>query len=265
MYIVLPPKSWNIPKIILLREFKNYIDQLWDKLTEHIKADSNAVYKKLQRMSTTKGCGLLNHAINAFLFELHISGYQFCSPGTHLKNRLDRGDRGINPLDAVCREHDSRRMYPRILQPYCLNIHDRVIEYSPISNVVRKIMYITITERKKYPPPLFNTRDKTKILCDRAQCRKVVHHDYTNVCGSARIFHSKEICREGSGGVEISSNSLSLHLYMSYAMEFLDNVGKVLRFPAERLSPWIAMGRRDDPVQHGETPDYNGCNRCGRE
>jgi len=29
-----------IPKIILLREFKNYIDQLWDRLPEHIKADS---------------------------------------------------------------------------------------------------------------------------------------------------------------------------------------------------------------------------------
>jgi len=29
-----------IPKIILLQKFKNYIDQLWDKLSEHIKADS---------------------------------------------------------------------------------------------------------------------------------------------------------------------------------------------------------------------------------
>jgi len=28
-----------IPKIILLREFKNYINQLWDQLPEHIKAD----------------------------------------------------------------------------------------------------------------------------------------------------------------------------------------------------------------------------------
>jgi len=28
-----------IPKIILLREFKNYINQLWDRLPEHIKAD----------------------------------------------------------------------------------------------------------------------------------------------------------------------------------------------------------------------------------
>jgi len=49
---------------------------------------------------------LLNHAINAFPFELHIHGYQFCGPGTHLEKRLARGDRGINPLNAACLEHD---------------------------------------------------------------------------------------------------------------------------------------------------------------
>ena len=53
-----------------------------------------------------KDCGLLNWAINALPIELHISGYQFCDPGTHLIKRLTRGDRGINPLDAACREHD---------------------------------------------------------------------------------------------------------------------------------------------------------------
>lgn len=53
-----------------------------------------------------KGCGLLNRAINALPFELHIPGYQYCGPGTRLKERLVRGDRGINPLDAACREHD---------------------------------------------------------------------------------------------------------------------------------------------------------------
>ena len=52
------------------------------------------------------GRGLLNRAINALPFELHIPGYQFCGPGTRLKKRLARGDRGINPLDAACREHD---------------------------------------------------------------------------------------------------------------------------------------------------------------
>ena len=53
-----------------------------------------------------KGCGLLNRAINALSTELHFPGYQFCGPGTHLIKRLARGDRGINPLDAACREHD---------------------------------------------------------------------------------------------------------------------------------------------------------------
>ena len=49
---------------------------------------------------------LLNRAINALPVELHIPGYQFCGPGTRLRKRLERGDRGINPLDAACREHD---------------------------------------------------------------------------------------------------------------------------------------------------------------
>ena len=29
-----------IPKVVLLQEFHNYIDHLWDRLPEHIKADS---------------------------------------------------------------------------------------------------------------------------------------------------------------------------------------------------------------------------------
>ena len=55
---------------------------------------------------TVGGRGLLNRAINALPFELHIPGYQFCGPGTRLRERLARGDPGINPLDAACREHD---------------------------------------------------------------------------------------------------------------------------------------------------------------
>ena len=57
-------------------------------------------------MSAKIGRGLLNRAINALPIELHIPGYQFCGPGTHLEKRLARGDQGINPLDAACREHD---------------------------------------------------------------------------------------------------------------------------------------------------------------
>ncbi|KYN33873.1 hypothetical protein ALC56_11845, partial [Trachymyrmex septentrionalis] len=35
----------------------------------------------------------------------YIPGYQFCGPGTRLTKRLARGDAGINPLDAACREY----------------------------------------------------------------------------------------------------------------------------------------------------------------
>jgi len=56
--------------------------------------------------ATVKGRDLLNRAIDALPFELHIPEYQFCGPETQLEKRLVRGDRGINLLDAACREHD---------------------------------------------------------------------------------------------------------------------------------------------------------------
>jgi len=66
---------------------------------------SGIIDTELQQMSATvKGYGLFNRAINAF--ELHITGYRFCGPGTYLEKRLARGDPGINSLDAACREHE---------------------------------------------------------------------------------------------------------------------------------------------------------------
>jgi hypothetical protein len=53
-----------------------------------------------------KGDGVLNTLINKLPFELHIPGYQYCGPGTKLAKRIARGDPGINPLDAACKEHD---------------------------------------------------------------------------------------------------------------------------------------------------------------
>lgn len=52
------------------------------------------------------GAGLVNNLINKLPFEVHIPGYQYCGPGTQLQKRLSRGDRGINPLDSACKEHD---------------------------------------------------------------------------------------------------------------------------------------------------------------
>lgn len=52
------------------------------------------------------GKGLVNSIIDKLPFEAHIPGYQYCGPGTKLEKRLARGDSGINPLDAACKQHD---------------------------------------------------------------------------------------------------------------------------------------------------------------
>lgn len=59
-----------------------------------------------RRAVDKKGSGLVNTLINKLPVELHIPGYNYCGPGTRLKKRLARGDRGINSLDEACKEHD---------------------------------------------------------------------------------------------------------------------------------------------------------------
>lgn len=39
-------------------------------------------------------------------FEVHIPGYSFCGPGTKLKERLERGDKPVNRVDDICKNHD---------------------------------------------------------------------------------------------------------------------------------------------------------------
>lgn len=65
----------------------------------------------VKRESKCKGRGLLNKLIDKLPVELHLPAglnktYNYCGGGTKLSKRLARGDRGINPLDEACREHD---------------------------------------------------------------------------------------------------------------------------------------------------------------
>lgn len=62
--------------------------------------------KQFSRLQTCKGRGIINSLINKLPVELHLPGYQYCGPGTKLKERLARGDPGINKLDQACKEHD---------------------------------------------------------------------------------------------------------------------------------------------------------------
>lgn len=53
-----------------------------------------------------KGRGLVNTLINKLPFEAHLPSYNFLGPGTKLQKRLQRGDKGINPLDEAAKDHD---------------------------------------------------------------------------------------------------------------------------------------------------------------
>ena len=55
---------------------------------------------------TVKGRGWITRALSVIPAELHLPGYNFCGPNTKLQKRLARGDKGINPLDDACLEHD---------------------------------------------------------------------------------------------------------------------------------------------------------------
>lgn len=61
---------------------------------------------RISRKEAVLGRGFVNNIINSLPVELHLPGYQFCGPGTKLSERLARGEKGVNPLDAACRVHD---------------------------------------------------------------------------------------------------------------------------------------------------------------
>ena len=49
---------------------------------------------------------LVDNLINLLPFEIHGPGYHFCGPGTRLNERLEKGEKDVNPLDDYYREHD---------------------------------------------------------------------------------------------------------------------------------------------------------------
>lgn len=75
-----------------------------------------------------KGKGLLNKIIDKIPFEMHVPGYQYCGPGTHLEKRLKRGDPGKNPLDVACKAHD-----------IAYNEHKDSIERAEADKILQKV------------------------------------------------------------------------------------------------------------------------------
>ena len=47
---------------------------------------------------------LVDNLINLLPFEIHAPGYHFCGLGTRLNERLEKGEKSVNPLDDDCRD-----------------------------------------------------------------------------------------------------------------------------------------------------------------
>ena len=73
--------------------------------------------------------------------EFHWPGYQYLGPGTKLKQRLKRGDPGINRLDRIAKQHD-------INYSKAKNLHDKWTADTKMINAINKLPgRKTMTER----------------------------------------------------------------------------------------------------------------------
>jgi hypothetical protein len=122
----------------------------------------------------------INRAIDVLPGELHIPGYQFCGPGTKLRSRLARGERGINPLDQLCREHDIA------YSKYADNAHrsqaDRMLQEgawkrvtAPDSGIAEKAAALVVTNALKAKRAIGGAIRKPKKRKRQSQ-KKKVHH-----------------------------------------------------------------------------------------
>lgn len=92
--------------------------------------------RKIKRVSKKRGAGIIDRAIDLLPFELHAPNYQFCGPGTHLEKRIKRGDSGINPLDAACKQHDIE--YSKHLKSEERSIADKILQNQAMKRVFSK-------------------------------------------------------------------------------------------------------------------------------
>lgn len=72
------------------------------------------------------GSGLFNTILKNIPFEMHVPGYNFLGPGTHLDKRLEKGHVGVNKLDEAAKEHDI--FYKNHLKTSDRHVADKVLQ-----------------------------------------------------------------------------------------------------------------------------------------
>ena len=77
------------------------------KKTQTSRAQPQRKKRRRRKRPTQRGWGVdVQKWLGKTGIEYHWPGYQFMGPGTHLEKRLKRGDKGINRLDRIAKQHD---------------------------------------------------------------------------------------------------------------------------------------------------------------
>jgi hypothetical protein len=75
------------------------------KKSSFVKETVRLEAKPLQNTVQFEGGDLIDYLGEKF-GEIHLPGHNFTGPGTKLAERLERGDKPVNQIDALAKEHD---------------------------------------------------------------------------------------------------------------------------------------------------------------
>ena len=105
--------------------------------------------------------------------------YNFCGPGTHVDERIRRGDQGINALDEICKQHDIA--------------YTRARTYKDIRRADRKMVAQTKTIKQTPSVVAARTAIKTKVQLEKAGIAKP--EDFTSLENITKKDKSNKIYR----------------------------------------------------------------------
>ena len=137
--------------------------------------------------SYKQGSGIINKAINALPFELHIPSYNFLGPGTKLEERLQRGDKPINKLDAAALEHDIAYSKANTSEDY--KAADYKLEQEAWKRVTDPSAHLGERAAAWLTTNLMKLKQKTGQGLKKMNCRRRRRHNHQHKKGGI-IHHS---------------------------------------------------------------------------
>jgi hypothetical protein len=131
---------------------------------------------------SVKGEGWLTNVLKKIPAELHIPGYNFCGPNTKLEERLARGDKGINPLDEACLEHD--KIYASTSNKEVISEADKVLsekawerfknKNTPVKEKLAAMLVTGAMKAKRKVGGNISSRGKSSLATSIREAKKAV-------------------------------------------------------------------------------------------